>query len=96
MKLEKKDLMRWAASQRDEFESTLKELVETQSVSADPDRKDDIRAAAGFAANKIRELGGEASILETAGYPLVHGRFTLDKSAPTITVYNHLDVQPAS
>ncbi|HEY2091598.1 MAG TPA: M20/M25/M40 family metallo-hydrolase [Thermoanaerobaculia bacterium] len=96
MKLEKKDLMRWAASQRDEFESTLKELVETQSVSADPDRKDDIRRAADLAANKIRELGGEASVLETAGYPLVHGRFALDKNAPTVTVYNHLDVQPAS
>jgi acetylornithine deacetylase/succinyl-diaminopimelate desuccinylase-like protein len=96
MKLEKKDLMRWAASQRDEFESTLKELVETQSVSADPDRKDDIRRAADFAANTIRELGGEASVLETAGYPLVHGRFNLDKDVPTVTVYNHLDVQPAS
>lgn len=96
MKLEKKDLMRWAASQRDEFESTLKELVETQSVSADPDRQDDIRRAADLAANKVRELGGEATVLETAGYPLVHGRFTLDKNAPTVTVYNHLDVQPAS
>ncbi len=96
MNLDKKELTRWAASQRADFEATLKELVETPSVSADPDRANDIRRAAELAADKIREFGGEASILETAGYPLVHGRFDLDKKAPTVTVYNHLDVQPAS
>jgi acetylornithine deacetylase/succinyl-diaminopimelate desuccinylase-like protein len=96
MKLEKKELMRWASGQRAAFEATLRDLVETQSVSADPDRKDDIRRAADLAASRIREFGGEAEVLETAGYPLVHGCFAVDKSAPTVTVYNHLDVQPAS
>src|SRR5437763_17154326 len=96
MKLEKKELMRWAASQRADFEATLKELVETQSVSADPDRKDDIRRAGDLAAKKIREFGGQAEILEIVGNPLVHGRFNIDKNAPTVTIYNHLDVQPAS
>src|SRR5205085_784694 len=33
---------------------------------------------------------------ETDGHPLVHGRFDVDRKAPTVTVYNHLDVQPAS
>ncbi|HEX3108809.1 MAG TPA: M20/M25/M40 family metallo-hydrolase, partial [Thermoanaerobaculia bacterium] len=96
MKLDKKELTRWAASQRDDFEATLKEFVETPSVSSEPERAGDIRRAADLAASKIREFGGEASVLETAGYPLIHGRFNLDKSAPTVTVYNHLDVQPAS
>lgn len=96
MKLDKKDLTRWAASQRAEFEATLKAFVETPSVSSEPHRAGDIRRAADLAASKIREFGGEASVLETAGYPLVHGRFDVDKDAPTVTVYNHLDVQPAS
>src|ERR1700756_2735819 len=96
MKLDKKELTRWAASQRDDFEATLKEFVETPSVSSEPERAGDIRRAADLAASTIREFGGEASVLETAGYPLVHGRFDLDKNAPTVTVYNHLDVQPAS
>jgi acetylornithine deacetylase/succinyl-diaminopimelate desuccinylase-like protein len=96
MKVEKKELMRWAASQRDDFEATLKEFVETPSVSSEPERADDIRRAADLAANKIREFGGQAEVLETAGYPLVHGRFNVDKNAPTVTIYNHLDVQPAS
>ncbi len=88
--------MRWAASQRADFESALKELVETPSVSSEPERAADIRRAADLAASKIREFGGEASVLETAGNPLVHGCFNVDKDAPTVTVYNHLDVQPAS
>jgi acetylornithine deacetylase/succinyl-diaminopimelate desuccinylase-like protein len=96
MKLDKKELTRWAAGQRDEYEKTLKEFVETQSVSSDPNRRDDIRRQAELAAAKIREFGGQAEILETAGYPLVHGCFDVDKSAPTVTIYNHLDVQPAS
>src|SRR5205814_584116 len=33
---------------------------------------------------------------ETAGNPIVHGRFDSRSDAPTLTVYNHLDVQPAS
>jgi len=96
MKVDKKELMRWANAQRADFEAALKEQVETQSVSADPDRTGDIRRSAELAASKIREFGGQASILETAGNPLVHGTFNVDKSAPTVTIYNHLDVQPAS
>ncbi|HEY2322522.1 MAG TPA: M20/M25/M40 family metallo-hydrolase [Thermoanaerobaculia bacterium] len=96
MKVDKKELTRWAASQRAAFEGALKELIETPSVSSEPERAGDIRRAADLAARTIREFGGEASVLETAGYPLVHGRFNLDKNAPTVTVYNHLDVQPAS
>src|SRR2546423_1554722 len=96
MKVDKKELMRWANAQRADFEAALEEQVETQSVSADPDRTGDIRRAAELAASKIREFGGEAAILETAGYPLVHGKFNVGKTAPTVTIYNHLDVQPAS
>src|SRR5689334_2673978 len=96
MKVEKKELMRWAASQRADFEATLKEFVETPSVSSEPERAGDIRRAADLAANKIREFGGRAEVLETASYPLVHGRFDVDKNAPNVTIYNHLDVQPAS
>src|SRR5258706_342478 len=96
MKVDKKELMRWANAQRADFEAALKEQVETPSVSADPARTGDIRRAADLAANKIREFGGEASVLETPGYPLVHGTFNVAKSAPTVTIYNHLDVQPAS
>lgn len=96
MNLDKQSLLDWARDHRADYESTLQQFVETPTVSADPLRKDDIRRCAELAAAKIREFGGEASLLETAGYPLVHGCFDSDPSLPTVTVYNHLDVQPAS
>ena len=34
-------------------------------------------------------------IIDTGGFPMVVGRFIQDPSFPTVTVYNHLDVQPA-
>jgi acetylornithine deacetylase/succinyl-diaminopimelate desuccinylase-like protein len=86
----------FAKRERDNFERDLKTFVEIPTVSADPDRKPDILKLAQVAADKIREFGGQAEILRTAGNPLVHGRFAGRNGAPTVTVYNHLDVQPAS
>jgi len=96
MKIEKKALAAWAAGERGRFEDTLKQFVEIPSVSSEPERAPDIRRCADAAAQLIRDFGGEAKILETDGYPLIHGRFTVSKKAPTLTIYNHMDVQPAS
>jgi acetylornithine deacetylase/succinyl-diaminopimelate desuccinylase-like protein len=96
MNLDKQSLLSWAGDHRADFESTLQQFVEIPSVSAEPDRIGDIRRCAELAQAKIREFGGEATILETGGYPIIHGRFDVDGSLPTVTVYNHLDVQPAS
>lgn len=96
MKLDKPSLTAFAARERERFEATLKEFVEIPTVSADPERKGDIRRCAERAVQLVREFGGEAQIFETAGNPIVHGRFEGSSDAPTVTVYNHLDVQPAS
>src|SRR5947207_8065177 len=96
MKLDKKSLSEFARNERVRYESTLKQFVEIPTVSADPDKLPDIKRMADAAAQLVRELGGEADILQTDGNPLVHGRFDVDPGAPTVTVYNHLDVQPAS
>src|ERR1051326_640840 len=96
MTVDKKSLSAFANREREAFETTLREFVEIPTVSADPNRDGDIRRCAERAAALIRDFGGKATILETAGNPLVHGRFDVDPNAPTVTVYNHLDVQPAS
>jgi acetylornithine deacetylase/succinyl-diaminopimelate desuccinylase-like protein len=96
MKTDKKTLAAWAASERDRFENTLKQFVEIPSVSADPSHVPDIRRCAEAAVKLVQEFGGEAKILETDGFPIVHGQFRTDANAPTLTVYNHMDVQPAS
>ena len=96
MKIEKKALTAWAAGERDRFEEALKQIVEIPSVSSEPERAGDMRRCADAAAQMIRDFGGEPKILETDGYPIIHGRFTTSKKVPTLTVYNHMDVQPAS
>jgi acetylornithine deacetylase/succinyl-diaminopimelate desuccinylase-like protein len=96
MRLDKESLSKYAENQRAPFEAALKEFVEIPSVSSEPERLPEIRRCAELAAKTIRDHGGQASILETPGNPLVHGRFDVRGGAPTVTVYNHLDVQPAS
>ncbi len=96
MSIEKKSLVAFANRERSRFEDTLRQFVEIPSVSADPERAGDIRRCAELAVAKIVEFGGKATILKTAGNPIVHGRFETGRKLPTVTVYNHLDVQPAS
>ena len=96
MNVEKKALAAWAASERARFEETLKQFVEIPSVSAEPERAGDIRRCAEASAQLIRDFGGQPKILKTAGNPIIHGRFKASSKAPTLTIYNHMDVQPAS
>jgi acetylornithine deacetylase/succinyl-diaminopimelate desuccinylase-like protein len=96
LNLDKSSLEQFAAGERERYEEALRQFVEIPTISADPNRKGDIRRCAELAASTIRDFGGEATILETAGNPIVSGRFGNDRDLPTVTVYNHLDVQPAS
>ncbi len=78
----------------------LKELIEfcsIPSVSTDPTRKDGVRAAARWVADKLKTLNLEnVTLHETQGHPIVYGEFKCLKSdAPTVLVYGHYDVQPA-
>src|ERR1044071_9540676 len=94
MKLDKKSLSDFAEDQRTDFESTLKDFVEIPSVSSEPERLPDIRRMAERAAKTIADFGGEASILETNGNALVHGRFDVGAGAPTVTRYKHPHLPP--
>ena len=96
MNLSKNELLAFARGERERFERTLRQFVEVPTVSSEPERQRDIRRCADLAAQTIREFGGEARILETAGNPIIHGRFDQNSGGPTVTIYNHLDVQPAS
>ena len=94
--LEKDSLLSFAQKNREPFESLLKEFVEVPTISADPTKKTAIHEGAKLAADTIRRFGGVATILETDGNPIVHGAWGNNPGWPTVTVYNHLDVQPAS
>lgn len=85
----------YARKMRPLFERTLGEMVEIPSISMDPQRTHDVRRMARYAADLLREMGAEARIVETKGHPVVSGGWMTGKDYPTVTIYNHLDVQPA-
>jgi acetylornithine deacetylase/succinyl-diaminopimelate desuccinylase-like protein len=87
-------LNRWVDSCRAEFESKLAALVEIPTVSMDPGRDGDMVRGAELAAQYIRAVGGRANVVPTGGQPLVLGEIKTG-AARTVTIYNHLDVQPA-
>jgi acetylornithine deacetylase/succinyl-diaminopimelate desuccinylase-like protein len=80
---------------RGQFEDQLAALVEIPSVSMDPGRREDMQRCAELASQYLRSAGAQVSLVETGGPPLVLGRIVRDPSFPTVTIYNHLDVQPA-
>jgi acetylornithine deacetylase/succinyl-diaminopimelate desuccinylase-like protein len=86
----------WVAEARPEFEDCLRQLVEIPTVSSDPLRKPEMRRGAEFAADLLRHFGAEARVVNTEGHPAVVGEFRAEGALRTITVYNHLDVQPAT
>jgi acetylornithine deacetylase/succinyl-diaminopimelate desuccinylase-like protein len=88
-------LRRRIADLRGDFEQRLAALVEIPTVSMDPARRSEMDACAALAAGYLRDLGARVDVIDTGGFPLVLGRVTQDPSYPTVTVYNHLDVQPA-
>ena len=92
---------------RPDYESRLASLVEIPTVSMDPERRADMERGATLAARILEEAGATVDIVPTSpaaeaggaptagSPPLIIGRLGTDASLPTVTVYNHIDVQPA-
>ena len=80
---------------RGEFEDRLAALIEVPTVSMDPERRGEMDRCAFVASDYLRAIGARVDVIETGGFPMVLGRITRDPSFPTVTIYNHLDVQPA-
>jgi acetylornithine deacetylase/succinyl-diaminopimelate desuccinylase-like protein len=75
----------------------LYELLRIPSISADPERVDDVVRAAEWVRDFIRDTGGEAELVATEGHPLVIGEYRASEGAddaPTVIAYGHFDVQP--
>ena len=90
-----RNLDNYTRNSRNEFEDKLATLVETPSISSDPERVGDISRCGEIAAQYLNDLGARAEIVPTPGYPVVFGSLITDQKNPTVTIYNHLDVQPA-
>lgn len=96
-KLDRAQLVSFADSHREEYEEVLRRFVETPTVSVDPAHAEDIRKGVDLTVETLRAYGGQADVYRIEkGNPVVHGVFDAGKNLPTVTVYNHVDVQPAS
>ena len=74
----------------------LKDLVRIQSVSADPDRLDQVEVSAQKTADLFRAEGFEVDIVRAydGAPPAVMGEKKGPAGAPTVLLYAHHDVQP--
>jgi acetylornithine deacetylase/succinyl-diaminopimelate desuccinylase-like protein len=88
-------LDKYVLSRRDDFETRLGALVEIPTVSMDPGSKGEVRRGAELACDYLKSAGAEAEIVETPGNPVVRGKLKTGNGNPTVTIYNHIDVQPA-
>ena len=75
----------------------LSEFLRIESISADAERAGDVRRAAEWVRDFVREAGGEAELVETETFPLMVGEVPASSGgdAPTVLAYGHFDVQPA-
>lgn len=89
------NLPSYIQNSRAEFEEKLAELVEIPSVSSEPERHADILKCGETAVQYLRALGAEAEAVPTPGNPVVFGSLITGQDNPSVTIYNHLDVQPA-
>ncbi len=85
----------YTASIRQEYETMLGRLVEIPTVSADSEHAGDIERGASLASQYLQDAGASVEVVETPGNPVVLGKLLTDPANPTITIYNHMDVQPA-
>jgi len=95
--LKRDSLFAFATEHRQEYEGLLRRFVETPTVSVDPAHAHDITKGVALTVETIESFGGKADVYRAdKGNPLVHAVFGTDNNLPTVTVYNHIDVQPAS
>ena len=82
---------------KEQFLEELFELIRIPSISADSKYKKDIIAAAEYLKEHFEKIGmDKAQICETPGNPVVYTEKIIDKNLPTVLVYGHYDVQPAT
>lgn len=66
-----------------------------QSVSTDPEKNSETRAAATWLNTKLQSIGLHSQIHETPGHPVVVAKNDHLEGRKTVLLYGHYDVQPA-
>jgi acetylornithine deacetylase/succinyl-diaminopimelate desuccinylase-like protein len=89
------DVLDFINVNRDRYVDELKEYLAIPSISALPQHSADVRRAADWTAQALRNAGMQSvKVVETPGHPAVFGEWLGAPGKPTILFYGHYDVQP--
>ncbi len=88
-------VLQWIDGNRERCVEELLTYLRIPSVSTYSQHAGDIRRAAEWVFNQLKNLGFQGGINETGGHPVVHASRCLHQQRPTILIYGHYDVQPA-
>ena len=72
----------------------LCDFLRIPSISSQSDHAEDVRRAATFVADELKELGLTVEVIETDGHPLVYAETEQRPNRRTLLFYGHYDVQP--
>ncbi len=87
----------YITTHKDRFLNELLDFLRIPSISADSAYSADVMKTAEFVKEKLIAAGADkVEVCPTAGYPIVYGEKMIDPSLPTVLVYGHYDVQPAT
>ena len=90
------EIKNYIAQNEERFLSELFSLIRIPSISALPERKDDMVRCAERWKELLLEAGvDKAEIMPSAGNPLVYAEKMIPGATKTVLIYSHYDVMPA-
>ena len=92
----RQNALEYAHQNHERFLDELKEFIAIPSISTDSEYTTEVKRAAEWVASQLRALGMDnVQVMPTGGHPVVYGEsIRAGKSAPTVLIYGHYDVQP--
>ncbi|MDE0079888.1 MAG: dipeptidase [Caldilineaceae bacterium] len=82
-------------SNQERFVEELIGFLRIPSISALPERAEDVARAGHWVARRLTAAGVEnVEVLPTEGHPVVYGDWLHAPGKPTVLIYGHFDVQP--
>src|SRR5258706_2742958 len=89
------DVVDFINMNRDRYVEELKEYLAIPSISALPQHAGDVRRAAEWTGDAIKNAGLQnVRLIDTPGNPVVYGDWMGAPGKPTVLYYGHYDVQP--
>ncbi len=85
---------RYLENERERHLNQLKKILQIPSISALSEHRKDVRSAAEWMSDSLKDIGFSAEVIETAGHPVVYGEWLKAEGKPTVLIYGHYDVQP--